>query len=324
MNKTALSLAIVTLIPTVVIAQDEGEIVGFYGKANVTLQSFDEGDGSATDVQSNASRLGVKGEIALTESIKGIYRMEYEVDMDGDAEDTFSQRNIYAGLEGGFGQVIAGKFDTPLKVAQKKVDLFNDLEGDIKSLITKSDNREADSFQYTTPSFAGFKASAAYFSHKDAVIGYEVIGLDEAGDEILREITRENGVSVSIAYDNNGVYLAYAVDQDVEENDRDVQRFVAQYNIGPLQVGALFEDQEKADGSRQEGWMGSVAYKIEPWTLKAQYGQSDIVKEDGKTYSLGVDYKFSSAAKVFGFYTDESAEAGYDRNYAGIGAEYKF
>ncbi|MDP5208673.1 porin [Microbulbifer sp. 2205BS26-8] len=324
MNKTALSLAIVTLIPTVVIAQDEGEIVDFYGKANVTLHSFDEGDGSATDVQSNASRLGVKGEIALTESIKGIYRMEYEVDMDGDAEDTFSQRNIYAGLEGGFGQVIAGKFDTPLKVAQKKVDLFNDLEGDIKSLITKSDNRETDSFQYTTPSFAGFKASAAYISHKDAVIGYEVIGLDEAGDEILREITRENGVSVSIAYDNNGVYLAYAVDQDVEENDRDVQRFVAQYNIGSLQVGALFEDQEKADGSRQDGWMGSVAYKIEPWTLKAQYGHSDIVKEDGKTYSLGVDYKFSSAAKVFGFYTDESAEAGYDRNYAGIGAEYKF
>lgn len=325
MNKTALSLAIVAMIPAMANAQDEDDVFDFYGKANVTYQAADEGDGSETDVQSNASRLGVKGEIALTDSIKGIYRMEYQVDMDGDADDTFSQRNIYAGLEGGFGQVIAGKFDTPVKVAQKKVDLFNDLEGDIKSLITSSDNREEDALQYTTPSFAGFKASAAYISNKNEVIGYEVIGQDDNGDDILGdEITRDNGVSVSVAYDNNGVYMAYAVDQDVEGEDIDVQRFVAQYNIGPVQVGALFEDQENANGDSVDGWIGSVAYKIEQWTLKAQYGQSDIKKEDGETYSLGVDYKFNSAAKVFGFYTDETADEGYDRSYAGIGAEYKF
>ncbi|MCO1335716.1 porin [Microbulbifer sp. OS29] len=307
MNKTALSLAIVAMVPALANAQDEGEVIDFYGKANVTFQAADEGDDSVTDVQSNASRLGVKGEIALTDGIKGIYRMEYQVDMDGDADDTFTQRNIYAGLEGGFGQVIAGKFDTPQKVAQKKVDLFNDLEGDIKSLITNSDNREEDALQYTTPSFAGFKAAAAYISNKDEVIN------DDTGEE------RNNGVSVSVAYDNNGVYMAYAVDQDVEGQDTDVQRFVAQYNIGPVQVGALFEDQEDADG-----WMGSVAYKIEQWTLKAQYGQSDIKKEGGETYSLGLDYKFNSAAKVFGFYTDETADDDYDRSYAGIGAEYKF
>ncbi|WP_444909682.1 porin [Microbulbifer sp. TRSA005] len=325
MNKTALSLAIVAMIPTLANAQEEGDVLDFYGKANVTFQSADEGDGSVTDIQSNASRLGVKGEIALTDGIKGIYRMEYEVDMDGDADDTFSQRNIYAGLEGGFGQVIAGKFDTPLKVAQKKVDLFNDLEGDIKSLITSSDNREEDALQYTTPSFAGFKASAAYISNKDEVIGYEIIGQNDDGSDILgKEIKRNNGISTSIAYDNNGVYMAYAFDQDVEGQDVDVQRFVAQYNIGPVQVGALFEDQENADGENADGWMGSVAYKIEQWTLKAQYGQSDIKKEDGETYSLGVDYKFNSAAKVFGFYTDETADGDYDRSYAGIGAEYKF
>ncbi|WP_020412950.1 porin [Microbulbifer sp. ANSA001] len=312
MNKTALSLAIVAMIPTMANAQDEGDVLDFYGKANVTFQAADEGDGSETDVQSNASRLGVKGEIALTDGIKGIYRMEYEVDMDGDADDTFSQRNIYAGLEGGFGQVIAGKFDTPLKVAQKKVDLFNDLEGDIKSLITSSDNREEDALQYTTPSFAGFKASTAYISNKGEVIN------EETGEE------RNNGISASVAYDNNGVFMAYAFDQDVEGQDIDVQRFVAQYNIGPVQVGALFEDQEDAAGNSTDGWMGSVAYKIEQWTMKAQYGQSDIKKEGGETYSLGLDYKFNSSAKVFGFYTDETADGDYDRSYAGIGAEYKF
>ncbi|SHE53561.1 Outer membrane protein (porin) [Microbulbifer donghaiensis] len=315
MNKTAISLAIAAMVPALANAQDESKVIDFYGKANVAFQFADEGDGANTDIKSNASRLGVKGELPLNDSIKGIYQMEYQVDIDGEAEDTFEQRNIYAGLEGGFGQVIGGKFDTPLKVAQKKVDLFNDLEGDIKSLITKSDNRESNNLQYTTPSFGGFKVSAAYISHKDEEI------LDADGNLID---TRDNGTSVSLAYDNNGFYLAYAYDQDVEANEWDVQRVVTQYSIGPVQVGALFEEQEKADGSTQDGWMTSVAYKINQWTAKAQYGQSDIVKTDGETYSLGLDYKLSSAAKVFGFYTDETAADDYDRSYFGIGTELKF
>lgn len=35
--------------------------VDFYGKANVTLQSSDDGEGSFTEIKSNSSRLGLKG-----------------------------------------------------------------------------------------------------------------------------------------------------------------------------------------------------------------------------------------------------------------------
>lgn len=315
MKKTAISLALAAALPATSFAQ--GDVFTFYGKANASFQSNDEGndEGAQTDIKSNASRLGVKGELPLDSGIKGIYQMEYEVDIDGESEETFSQRNIYAGLEGGFGQVIGGKFDTPLKVAQNRVDLFNDLEGDIKSLISRSDNRESNNLQYTTPSFAGFKASAAYISNKDAEI------FDGEGNLID---TRDNGTSVSLAYDNNGVYLAYAFDQDVEANDWNVNRLVAQYSFGNLQVGGLYEAQEKADRSKQDGWMTSVAYRINNWTAKAQYGQSDIIKDDGETFSLGLDYKLSSAAKVFAFYTDETAAGDYDRSYVGVGTEFKF
>ena len=310
MKKTAMSLALVAALPTLANA----EIFDFYGKANASFQSDDEGDGATTDVKSNASRLGVKGELPLDNGIKGIYKMEYQVNMDGEG-DTFSQRNIFAGLEGGFGQVIGGKFDTPLKIAQKKVDLFNDLEGDIKSLITKSDNRESNNLQYTTPSYSGFQIAAAYISNKEAEI------FDDEGTLVD---TRDNGTSVALAYDNNGVYLAYAYDMDVEANDWNVSRLVAQYNFGNLQVGGLYEEQEKADSSKQDGWMTSVAYKINNWTAKAQYGQSDIVKTDGETFSLGLDYKLSKAAKVFTFYTDETAADNYARSYVGVGTEFKF
>ncbi|WP_066964245.1 porin [Microbulbifer sp. Q7] len=310
MKKTAISLAMAAALPTFA----QAEVFDYYGKANVSFQSEDEGNGTVTDVSSNASRLGVKGELPLESGIKGIYKMEFQVNMDGEG-DTFSQRNIYAGLEGGFGQIIGGKFDSPLKVAQKKVDLFNDLEGDIKSMVSKSDNRPSNAMQYTTPSFGGFKVAAAYISNKEAEL------LDDEGNVID---TRDNGTSISFAYDNNGVYLAYAYDQDVEGNDWSVNRVVAQYNFGNLQVGGLYEEQEKADNSTQDGWVTSVAYKIDSWTAKAQYGQSDIVKTDGETFSLGLDYKLSSATKVFGFYTDETAADDYERSYFGVGTELKF
>lgn len=313
MTKTILSLAIAALVPA--LANAENDAIAFYGKANVAFQSTDEGDGSVTDVKNNASYLGVKGWLPLDHGLRGVFKMEYQVDIDGEAEDTFQQRNIYAGLEGTFGQLIAGKFDTPLKVAQNKVDLFNELEGDIKSVITRSDNRESNNLQYTTPSFMGFKVAAAYISNRN-----KVIGVDESG----RELTRDNATSVSLAYDRGGVYLAYAYDRDVEANDWEAQRFVARYKIARIQAGALFETQEKPDGSTQDGWLVSAAYNFSHWTIKAQYGLSDIVLSDAETYSLGLDYKLSNAVKLFGFYTDETAAGGYERSYFGVGTELKF
>ena len=129
-----------------------------YGKANVSYQNaasdtdfkdsnYVDLDESHTELVSNASRIGIKGEEEISDNLKAIYKAEFEVAYDdGDkAKDTksdtdkdtniFSQRNIYVGLKGNWGSIIAGKFDTPLKTAQKKVDLFSDLEGDIKKLL---------------------------------------------------------------------------------------------------------------------------------------------------------------------------------------------
>jgi predicted porin len=167
MKKTALSLAIAAVLPAFANAEKvEVEMPSFYGKVNVSVQNTQEGDDSISEVVSNASRLGVKGKIQLNHGLEGIYQFEYETQVDdGDkGGQTFAQRNIFAGIKGGFGQVIVGMFDTPLKKAQKKIDLFNDLEGDIKSAITKSDKRKEDSIQYSTPKMSGLVATVAHIA----------------------------------------------------------------------------------------------------------------------------------------------------------------
>jgi predicted porin len=199
MKKTALSLAIAAVLPAFANAEKvEIEVPEFYGKINVSVQNTQEGSASISELVSNASRLGVKGNIDLNHGLQGVYKAEYETQVDdGDkGGQTFSQRNIYAGIKGGFGQVIVGMFDTPLKKAQKKIDLFNDLEGDIKSVISKSDNREANSVQYNTPTMSGLVATIAHIASEDEAIN--------------------DGTSSSLTFSRNALYAAVAYDTDVE------------------------------------------------------------------------------------------------------------
>ena len=335
MKKTALSLAIAAVLPAFANAEKvEVEMPEFYGKVNVSIQNTQEGDDSISEVVSNASRLGVKGKIELKHGIQAVYQAEFQYNNAGDnsktyegsAEGTdslggdisldaevegsevFSQRNTFAGIKGGFGQVIVGNFDTPLKKSQKKIDLFNDLEGDIKSVITKSDKRKANSIQYSTPKMSGVVATVAHIASEDETVN--------------------DGTSSSLTFTQKNVYAAIAYDTDVNI-DTDVLRLVAQYSMSDFTVAALWE-QDNRSGSKNdvEGWVYSASYKLNSDVkLKAQYGESDIVEDNAKTYSLGADYKLGSGAKAYAFVTDET----YDKNlknqskqYYGVGLEYKF
>ncbi|MDK2776613.1 MAG: porin [Pseudomonadota bacterium] len=309
MKKIALSLAVAASATaqaeTINIEIEKPE---FYGKFNLAQEFVQqENDGSYSQLNSNASRLGVKGRIALDHGLTGIYQAEFEMfpdDGDKDDDRTFSQRNTYIGIKGGFGQVQAGIFDTPFKKAQNKIDLFNDMQGDIKNVISNSENREKNAVQYNTPEFAGL-----------------VLTVDHINSEDTEE---NNGLSSSLTYTRGAVYVAYAYDNDVEGEGIDAQRVVGQYKAGAVQLGALWETEDD-NGDSNDGWVASAAYKVNgDVTVKAQYGASDIKEEGGETYSLGLDYKLAKPAKAFVYATNEESDVSDSAQYYGVGLEYKF
>src|SRR5690606_32606920 len=181
-----------------------------YGKANVSFQNSDDGGGSTTELVSNASRIGLKGSEDIDGGLKAIYQFEFEVAVDDGSNSngqTFSQRNIFVGLQGNFGTVQVGKFDSPLKASQNKIDLFNDLEGDIKNLVTINDKRPSNVVQYTS---------------MDAPVIFTVAYISSEDDDV------DNGVSASVAFSADNLYLALAVDQDVEAEGTEAVRGVVQ------------------------------------------------------------------------------------------------
>ena len=284
--------------------------VDIYGKANLSVQSSDEGEGSFTEVKSNASRIGLKGTHDLGDGLTVIYKAEFQVDLDGDSKkgDSITDRNQYVGLAGSFGEVLLGKNDTMLKQSQGKVDLFSDLNGDIKNLW-KGENRLADTVSYKTPTFNNFRLGVTYIAED--------------------ELDAEDGVSIAVFYGDSKlkkskIFASVAVDSEVDGFD--ITRATVQGKVGGVVLGAMVQTQEDLEsGAEMDGYMVSAKYKMDKVTFKGQYQAANFDGGDDKSgITLGADYSLAKSTKLYTFYTSFDMDSGADEDYLAAGIEYKF
>jgi predicted porin len=318
MRKLLLTLAILVTPYSFASGPIDGKV---YGKANLSVVNQDFGSYDEWTLNSNASRLGLKGKTEISDGLEIVYQAEYEICIDsGDCKgQTFKQRNTFVGIKGGFGMVLVGKHDSPTKLAAGKVDLFNDLEGDIKNAF-EGENRLSNIIAYTSPTMNGFTTTLAMIPGEGADVDQD--GQDDTG--------LSDGLSYSVNYTKDSIYLAIAGDQDVDKQD--LLRFVAQYQIDALKLGVMYQQNEVNLGTKDEsGYFVSAAYKLDNnITLKAQYGaiEDDVDSDEEQTLSLGADYKLAKNTKVFAFYTNntDSAIDSNDDEFSalGIGMEHKF
>lgn len=308
-----------------------------YGKVNLTIENYDnnpDGDSSDFDrweVNSNSSRIGVKGSEKISESLSAVYKAEFEMYVDdGDKSGrTFGQRNIYGGLKGGFGEVLIGKFDTPLKTVQNKVDVFSDYQlGDIKNLI-KGENRVDNVIQYSAPKMGAIAAKVALLQGEEECTSAVVGDCDDG---------LADGFSASLAFEQDGVYAGLGVDSDVK--GWDATRLVVQANIDAIQLGFLYQTAEQADvdnAEEQVGYILSGAMKLgSDGKVKLQYGVSELDNKGNNTsaetvdktqVAIGYDHKLSKQTKLFTHYIileEEQGSAKDEESTLAFGLEHKF
>ena len=299
-----------------------------YGKINVTYQSTEDGSLDGNELKSNASRFGLKGKAKLSDSLKAIYKLEWQVDTTDQSKgskDNIKARNQFIGLAGGFGEVIAGRHDTPLKKAQGKVDLFNDLEGDIKNLF-QGEVRADNFFQYTSPKFAGgLKVKLATMTMKGELENSTLTDHDNDSNtpDILLTRDATDASSMSIEYANDNIFVALAQDNDVSGEDTKTTRVTTQYKMDNWTFGAIYNEFDNGTYD-EEGLLVSIAYKTGDHTLKLQTGESDELTWDNDTTSLGWDIKLGKQTKLFTFYTSSDDANNKDYSWFGVGLEQKF
>ena len=304
-----------------------------YGKLNIALNNngSDGVNEKEIDLISNSSRLGLKGQLEMQDGLVGLYQIEYQIDpVDGHARDevrgengeievtdsTFTQRNSYVGLKGSFGTLKLGKHDTPLKKASLKVDLFNDLKGDIKN-ITDGENRITSFLGYDSPVFGGGASISVSLSKgkDDGVVGTDLDG--EFGTNL----------SASLKYDIEVIQFVIATEK-ASIKGFDHNRLGMMIPAGPVTIGLIHTTTESTVGNSldYDATTISIAGKVADGNgrVKFQYGTSD--KSAGLTQTqIGYDHKLFKNFKILAYHTVRSQNAANsDDAHTGLGIEYKF
>ena len=310
-----------------------------YGKVNVSVDSYDDGKDDKTEVNSNASRIGVKGEEKLTDQLAAIYQAEWEIDVDG-GDDVFKKRNIFAGLKWeNLGTLKAGIMDTPFKDAAGGYrDVFNDYaHADIKEMMYGEERVENVIGIETDPKLMGgvvFALQAQQGESTTETTKYTDGARDSIGDGISTSLSYANkdlGFEGVIAGNFKSIGDFAAV--GISNAPADAIRVGGSFDLGKigatgLYLGAMWQTAEISDYTNLEAfsvtpayagdynkveenaWLISATYKLAntPWTFKAQYQQADTdyavlggASGDSSVdqWGIGADYKLNSQTKLF-------------------------
>jgi len=332
--KKVLPLAIAAALVAPAAAMADATV---FGKVHMIVQSYDDGSDSVWSTDSVASRVGVKGSEDLGDGLKAVYHLEFGVNIDDGS--TVSNRNQFVGLAGGFGTVLAGRHDTPMKMSQGAFDEFGDLpHGDIEDVIPGED-RVSNVLAYVSPAMSGF-----------TFVGAAVAGeLGDGGTAASSGLTGlADHYSLAGLYSNGPVFASLAYNSYDTGNlaalapnsySPSIVRATLVWNGGNWQAGALYSKMNMDDLlDDSTAWGLSGHFMITPNDkIKAQYldgdsptfktsvvGLSPSVQISGgddpvTQWSIGYEHSFSKRTYVHVGYTSYDLDSNPDTQTALFG-----
>jgi predicted porin len=306
MNKKLIALAVAGAFVAPAAMAQTANPVTLYGKVYATFESIEAGGGTAAQndatkrrsrVQDQASRLGVRGTEDLGGGLKAIFQLE--TGFKPDQNDTgFAQRNSAVGLQGGWGTIIMGRWDTPWKMATGNIDPFGDVTiGGFTAVMSdqgRFDRRDQNIVQYWSPTFSG-----------------ATIKLMAQANETKTTASDPKDYGGSIEWKGGPVYLMYAYEQHKDQVGNPGVSATAggkketghalggQFSWGPLKFGVLGQRIKKSDREDQKPIMGNVTWVMGNHQFIYEYAQNKgglapgAVQLDCKMNEIAWQYTFS-------------------------------
>ena len=300
-----------------------------YGKLNISLDQVSNADfteDKVTEVNSNASRIGVKGEEKITDSISAVYQAEWAVATDGSGSDTdLSARNRYAGLKfANVGTLKAGHYDSYFKTAAGgEQDIFNDHSRlDFTDILVGEDRlKNVVGFESDPAMLAGLGFNIMFQQGEGTEVDDAGEARDGFGDSISTSGTYESDIGLALALAGNFDVQSKWAALDLKGKKKfytDAIRLTGSYdfsNAGAegLVIGGLFQQAEPSekiagfDELEEQAFGLTLAYAIPDTalTVKGEYVTAET-SADGRDdreidrYGLGVDYKLNKQTKLYG------------------------
>ncbi len=321
------------------------------GKSTTTSEDWSSEE-TRSQLNSNASRIGIRGSEALTANTDVVYQLEYGVDVDANT-DQFYSRDTYLGLSNKqYGTLLAGR----LKAIDGRVDYANVTEGGVMGgdnvLASFDAPRANNTFAYVAPTYNDVTVSAMYVmdENSDNVVTKNKV-LDNNGNKIGYFETTKAGFDtfgrdafgVAAQYEPNAPYRA-GISYIQAGDALKAVRLSGAYDLSPTYtIGALYQNTDYDSDDKENAFTLSVSHKVAqtPWTT---YGQVDLVDNlegakdsEAQRVVIGGKYAYNRATTghIYGAYLNkEYSEVNSTANTTtttetsgfgiGAGLEYKF
>ncbi|MDD4911531.1 MAG: porin [Sideroxydans sp.] len=336
MKKTIVALAVAAAFTTPAFADNANVTV--YGKAlmtidakgsNATVAAGAPGVATQVRVNTNASRFGVKGKEDLGEGLSAVYQFELEMDADGSSTTSglAKSRNSGAGIEGAFGKVMLGIWDTPFKVAHNKIELFdNATSWTSTAVIGRSagknyNTRQTNMVQYWSPKLMDSFQVAAMFSPDEAATAAN--GTLKATNKSIYSLSATYAVAdiyVAAAYEGRNDVGAVTTANSTQGTTDKAFRLVGNYDIADFSIGAMaesFTTNTSAIASVKANNVEVVGqYKMGPNHFAVSYAKAGSTAtgtnaaNDVNQLSLKYAFNFSKRTELFAAYTSNKTNAG--------------
>lgn len=335
MKKHIIAVAVATAFAAPAVMAD----TTLYGLANISLDYIDVGDGvglkrSTTqsnvfvpagnvagsgnfNVQSGSSRIGIKGSEKISNDLSAIYQAEFAVNMtDGSGNGTggnaaLTSRNQYVGLSSkSMGTFIAGRHDTPMKMAIAKYDLFTDQIGDNGNIAGAKygtsagfNLRTPNTIAYMTPNLAGFNATLAYVADHDqvdATPNYDIN--DNQAFSVSAGYAYQKLFNITVAYEQHDQKKPSV---STVSSSEDSFMVGAGLTMAGFTVNGLYNQIQNFDNVKVNIWGLGAAYEFgKKHTVKGQFYQADYDQYPDKRnmFAIGYDFAMSKQTTLFAAY----------------------
>ncbi|MGP5296588.1 porin [Psychrobacter faecalis] len=240
-------------------------------------------DEDTVEINSHASRIGIKGSEAMTANTDVIYQLEYGTSVDGDI-DGFTNRDTYLGvINKQFGEFRVGKNQSTLDRINNVITAdsgywdnlgTNELEkGAVEALNMADSSRIKSSIIWTAPKYDGLPLEISAMYNSD-----DQNNNNNSGFGVAAMFDQGTGFTAGVAYDK---------DNNIEG---DIIRGTATVDLGkfmaaPVTLGALyqvadFDYSDRVDDMKKEkGLIVSASMPLtnfaRPASIYAQYNKTD-------------------------------------------------
>lgn len=225
------------------------------------------------------------------------------------------------GLAGPFGAVRLGRMNEIATESFRRLDPFNQEGVGSMLLGSQRTSRVSNATRYDSPTFNGFKFSAAYYLGKNT---------RDSGNNTLTSNNADNdGFALGLNFDNGPLLLLANYSRLSDSNDSNVWSLGASYKFGSVKIGLGYERTDdkgwkfgSASGklkdtnirSKQDNWILSADYKTGAHRIAGSFNWMKVKDVKGSTnaywtrddsgdvkkYSIGYFYSLSKRTTLYG------------------------